>query len=540
MQRDQQATIKKLFHSAQAAISQSQPQLAQQLLQKALTIDSGHANIWHLLADSHCRSQGLPMGISTLKSAITQHKFPPTEIISLQIHLTSLYIKSGDLGEAASCIDLDTLIRIQDPILAGRAGYLLAICEEHKSALTALEAALLLNPSNPELLFNAASTHRALGNLKTAEKIYDQAIKLAPSNFPAYWLRSTLRKQTKDNNHTQELEQLISKDSTPNTGKIQLQFALAKELEDLNQFKNSFLALKLGSQLKKENLGYKVESDLSAIDEIRKTYNFDSINSKPNKKNGKGENIIFILGMPRTGSTLVDRILCSNNQVNSAGEPDTFGEIFYRAAMQASGIQSLNSDSQVQAIRKSININFEELGRVYENKLEGIAKQKNSLFIIDKNPSNFLYIGAIKLALPKAKIIHINRDPMDTCYAIFKTLFKYGHPYSYCMEDLARYYIAYRKLMSHWNNLFEGEYLELRYEELVQSPRTTSKILMSYCNLDWTEECLDFHNKKDKGTATASAAQVRKPIYTSSLGLWKNYKQELEPLRKILAHNNLL
>lgn len=540
MREDQLAVVEKLFQSAHRAMSQNQPLVARQQLEQALAIDSRQAKIWHLLADAYFATQGLASSIAILVSALNRHDFIPAERISLQIHLASLYIQSDDLGAASKCIDLQAVIRLKNPTLAARTGYLLAICEEHSAALAAFEVALQLQPQNSELLFNTASTNRAMGNLETAESMYNQALKLAPDNYPAYWLRSTLRKQTAERNHILELEQLTSASATPAEGKVHLYYALAKELEDLNRYENSFSALKKGAELKKTALGYSVEPDLVAIEEIRKTYSIDSISQKMSPGNPNGEGLIFILGMPRTGSTLVDRILSSNEQVDSAGEPDTFAQIFYRTAMQAAAVHDFSSASQLHAIRCSIQLDFEKIGQDYQQKLKTRAKQKNSRFIIDKNPSNFLYIGAIKLALPRAKIIHIKRDPMDTCYAIFKTLFKSGHPYSYDLNDLAAYYCAYRQLMNHWKSIFGSEYFELSYEELVQDPATTSKALMQYCGIKWSESCLKFHAIKDKGTATASAAQVRQPIYTNSLNLWRNYEKNLKPLSEALKKNNLL
>ncbi|SHF56936.1 Tetratricopeptide repeat-containing protein [Microbulbifer donghaiensis] len=540
MREDQPVVVEKLFQSAHRAMSQNQPLVARHHLEQALAIDSKQAKIWHLLADSHLATQDLAGGISILETALCRHNFTPVERISLQIHLASLYIRADDLGAASQCIDLKAVINLKNPTLAARAGYLLAICEEHSAALAAFETALPLQPKDTELLFNTASTNRAMGNLETAESMYNRALKLAPDNYPAYWLRSTLRKQTEESNHIPELEVLASASATPAEGKVHLYYALAKELEDLKLYEESFSALIKGAELKKNSLGYSVEPDLIAVEEIRKTYSPDTIADKVNSSNQNGEGLIFILGMPRTGSTLVDRILSSNEQVDSAGEPDTFAQIFYRAAMQTARIRDFISDSQLRAIRGSIQLDFEKIGQDYQQKLTSRAKQKNSRYIIDKNPSNFLYLGAIKLALPHAKIIHIKRNPMDTCYAIFKTLFKNGHPYSYDLHDLAAYYSAYDQLMNHWKSIFGAGYFELNYEDLVTTPVETSKALMQYCDLNWSENCLEFHKNRVKGTATASAAQVRQPIYRNSLELWKNCEKGLTPLRSLLKEKGLI
>lgn len=535
MSRNQRETIENLFQNANRLMSEQRPIEARQHLEKAVKLNPNQARIWHLLADTHLVKNDVERGISSLELALTQSGFSIEERVSLQVHLASTYIKTGDLGSASQSIDVDTARKLKNPMLAARVGYLLAICEEHAAALTTFETALELDPSNPELLFNAAAAHRSMGNLETAEYLYDQVLSLAPDSYPAYWLRSSLRRQTADSNHTRKLKELAENNNIPTEGKIHLLFSLAKELEDLTQYKDSFSALEKGAALKKKSIGYNVSSDIRAIEKIQHTYNQSAVKERRNTENTNGENVIFILGMPRTGSTLVDRILSTHANVDSVGEPDTFAQIFYRSSMQAAHVNRLNNTEQLKAIQHSINLDFKKIGKAYQEKLSLRARQKNSLYIIDKNPSNFLYLGAIRLALPRAKIIHIKRNPMDSCYAIFKTLFKNGHPYSYDQTDLARYYSAYINLMDHWNSVFENEYFELIYENLTNKPEETSRELMAYCGLNWSEECLTFYENRRKGTATASAAQVRQPIYSSSIGLWKNYEKELSPLRKALS-----
>ncbi|WP_288131015.1 tetratricopeptide repeat-containing sulfotransferase family protein [Microbulbifer sp.] len=540
MPLDKQEVLENLFLRAHQAMSQRQPDQARKLLDTAIKIDCSQAKLWHLLADTRMATGGIADSISTLKSALRNHEFSAADRISLQIHLATKYVKSDELGAATECLDQNAITELGEPTLAARAGFLLAICEEHSAALKTFESALKSDPNNPELIFNTAAAHRSMGNLEKSEALYDQLLNLSPESYPAYWLRSSLRKQTEDRNHVAQLEKLAAQDKTPTEGKVHLYFSLAKELEDLKQFRKSFSALEKGATLKKKSLEYDVTQDLAAINTIRSTYDAHTITQKTDSENSNGEGIIFILGMPRTGSTLVDRILSSHETVDSAGEPDTFAQIFYRSAMELTGVRDLSSESQMRTIKNSSSMDFEKIGRIYQEKLTLRAKQKNSQHIIDKNPSNFLYLGAIKLALPQAKIIHIRRNPLDTCYAIYKTLFKKGHPYSYDLEDLAAYYGAYDQLMNHWSTVFDHGYYELTYEDLVTQPTETSQKLMQYCGLGWSEKCLDFHQNDQKGTATASAAQVRRPIYINSLNLWGNYAQELTGLSNSLKEKGVI
>ncbi|WP_346839036.1 sulfotransferase [Microbulbifer sp. SAOS-129_SWC] len=521
------------YQQARIALSQSQPQTARRLLQSGLSADSKHRNSWHLLADTHAAEGNLEQAIHTLEDAEQHFSGDADATLALQIHKASNLVKTGDPAAAASSITTDDFAAVKDWKLIARAGYLFAICEEHKKSLDAFNLALNSNDSDPDLLFNAAAANRSMGNLQSAEKLYEKVIGLSAHFYPVYTLRSGLRKQTEDNNHIAQLTALAQAADVSNEGKIHINYALAKELEDIKHYRESFSALKRGAELKKQSINYSVEPDLAAIDTIANTFTEHSTR-KVSREEDQGQGIIFILGMPRTGSTLVDRILSAIDSVDSAGEPDTFAQLFYRAAFQASRNATGAPGNQIEAIKNSLRINFAELGRQYQEKLANRAKIKNAKTIIDKNPSNYLHIGAILLALPKAKIVHVQRDPMDSCYAIYKTLFKNAHPYSYDLNDLGRYYCAYRKLMNHWKDTFPEQIHEVSYEALTRNPEKEARELVDFCQLSWDDNCLNFYANKTKGTATASAAQVRQPIYTSSVGSWNHYTNELEPLRKII------
>ncbi len=187
-------------------------------------------------------------------------------------------------------------------------------------------------------------------------------------------------------------------------------------------------------------------------------------------------------------------------------------------------------------IRRSAQFDFAALGRRYCRGIEGFGNPAARL--VDKTPQNFLYIGLIRLALPGAKIIHLRRHPMDVCYAIYKTLFRAGYPFSYSLQDVGRYYIAYRRLMDHWREVMPGALLDVDYEQLVANPETQVRRIFEYLELPWEEGCLDFHRRSGPA-ATASAAQVRQPIYTSSVGLWRRYARQLAPFENKLREHGI-
>ncbi|MFC6634780.1 tetratricopeptide repeat-containing sulfotransferase family protein [Microbulbifer taiwanensis] len=521
-----------LFFRAQNSLSQARADEARQLLIRALSISSGFPPAWHLLADTYSAQGRNPEAIKTLKRALKTLAKDQAAQSALQIHLASLLLKEDEVAEAVSTIDLPSLQRFSNWRLLSRAGYLLMLCEEHQLALSAYKSARAINDQDPELLFNSAVAHGAMGDLKTAEKMHDQVIAISTRHYPAYKLRSDLKKQTPDNNHIEELTRLTLDTSIPDEAKVHNFYALAKELEDLREYGPSFARLAQGAAIKRKSLNYDVNRDLELLQAVADTYNNSLLSREISSS--KGEGIIFVLGMPRTGSTLIDRILSSTNKITSAGEPNTFARLLYTSSADKLEIDLQNGSDLTELLKASANINFASLGEEYERKLLARAHTKGTKYIIDKNPANFLYIGAIHLALPKAKIIHIARDPMDTCYAIYKALFKDGHPYSYDLAELGNYYCGYRQLMRHWSKEIPNTFYEIQYEDLIENPKQECLALFEYCELEWQDSCLEFYRNKASGTATASTAQVRNPIYKSSLGKWKNYQEQLKPLRQIL------
>jgi hypothetical protein len=243
---------------------------------------------------------------------------------------------------------------------------------------------------------------------------------------------------------------------------------------------------------------------------------------------------IFIVGMPRTGTTLVERILGSHSQVISVGEAIDFPEEMTAAARAAHARLGLTDANYVRA---SLQMDFGEVGRRYIAAVRQITAGQP--YTIDKLPFNFRYCGLIHAALPNASIVHLTRDPMDTCYAVFKTLFINAYHFSYQLDELAEYFVAYRKMMDHWHAVMPGVMLEVRYEELVADPETQCRRLLAHCGLPWEDEVLDFHTST-KASTTASTVQVRRPIYRSSVQKWRNFSRELQPVLRRLAEAGLV
>lgn len=394
-------------------------------------------------------------------------------------------------------------------------------CAAHAEAGRSYERAVLLQPGHAPTIFNLASSCVALGDIRRAEELFNQVIQLDPNDLGAYLNRSMLKTWKPETQHIAELTQRLEQLPVAHAGEVPLCFALAKEFEDLGEAKKSFAYLQRGAERRRSMLAYRVEQDVTAMARIQQVFTADLLAKAPPPR--ADEASYFILGLPRSGTTLVDRILSSHSEVGSLGEINNFAY----ALMQLAG-----AGGKLEMIERSKHIDMGKLGQIYR---DGIAGYGNpSAHLINKTPQNYLYMGLIRMALPGAKIIHLRRHPLDSCYAMYKTLFRMGYPFSYSLDDLGHYYLAYHRLMQHWRNVMPGQFLDLDYETLVDQQEKTTRTMLEFCGLEWEDSCFEFH-KNTSPAATASAAQVRQPVYRSSVQRWREYADELAPLADFLS-----
>lgn len=393
-------------------------------------------------------------------------------------------------------------------------------CGDPVSARRLYQQALDTGSAPPGLLYDLAVAHFFTGDVAGAEKILEAFLTRVPKAGHALYLRSTLRKQTAESNHVADLQSRLDAGFPDVTGRLTCLFALAKELEDLGRVEESFPVLAQAAALKHQTLTHDVAAECAAIDAIRATYTAGVMQAEVSGHDEEGA--IFIVGMPRSGTTLVERMLGRHSDVTSAGELLDFGNILRAAVRKV--VEANPGKSMAEA---SLQIDFARLGREYMRSAREAAF--DSPMFIDKMPINFLYCGLIKKALPNARIIHLVRDPMDSCYAVYKTLFNYAYLFSYDFAELASYYTSYHRLMEHWHAVMPGAILDVRYEELVVDTEAQARRMLTWCGLEWQATVLAPSDNPAPAT-TASAAQVRQPIYTTSVQKWRRYEVHLAPL----------
>jgi tetratricopeptide (TPR) repeat protein len=364
---------------------------------------------------------------------------------------------------------------------------------------------LTINPTHAEGLNNLGSTLLALGQLDDAMQAFDKAIELAPKKIAPY-LNLAYSKAVADPSdpHFTAMQDLANDSrSLPEDDQIKLHFALGKAYADLRDYERSFDHLELGNSLQRQKLDYDESRTLSQFERIADVFRSELLRGK----SGSGDPSfapIFIVGLPRSGTTLVEQILASHPKLFGAGEIAALANIANSAAGPA--------DTEFpESIATIPDTRWSELGAQYVRTIRKLAP--NAERVTDKTPDNFLLLGLISIILPNARIIHVRRNALDTAVSCYSILFARGNEYSYDLAELGRYIFAYQKLMEHWRKVLPGgAMIEVQYEDLVRDLEPDARRIISHCGVDWDDACLAFH-KTRRPVQSASAVQVRQPLY---------------------------
>lgn len=363
--------------------------------------------------------------------------------------------------------------------------------------------------------------YQQTGNFIKAIKHYQKVLELNPLNTMADKSISLVHQyKNKEDDHLRKMENKIK--SLKNSEDLQrIYFALGKAYEDIKDYRKSFEFIEKANQNMKKKLKFQIKDEIKLFNSLQQL--FLKRDTKPLDKTDM--KLIFIVGMPRSGTTLTEQIISSHKDVYGAGELPFLTETLERNFM--------SNPNFLSDIKQDFN--HEKLMESQRYFLDRITNLKNTKKIItDKAPLNFKWIGFIKILFPNSKIIHCTRDPIDISWSNFKNSFSSKNlGFTYNLEDLGNYFNLYKNLMKFWNNKFPKEIYNLSYEKLIEDQKSEIKKLINFCELTWDESCLKPHENK-KAVATASLAQVRSPIYKSSIKKWKNYSNQLKILNKII------
>lgn len=367
----------------------------------------------------------------------------------------------------------------------------------------------------------AAGALTALGRMEEAEQRLCTLIQENPGEVDAYYQRAVLRRARHGEPALEQTRRRLAREPDGSPASAPLHYALGKMLEDLGELDAAFDHFDQGARARRARMGYRVEDDEAAIDSIIRSFNDQWLAGVSRMAPEDGP--VFVMGLPRTGTTLVERMLSSHSAVASVGEVN---DLAY-AVMHAAGA----SASKQELVSRSCDADMKQIRAHYLGATRGYGVE--APLLIDKTPANFLYIGLIAAALPGARIVHLRRNPAASGYAMFKTLFRMGYPFSYDLVETARYIAAHRRLMDHWRTLLPNRIIDVDYEELVGAPEETARNLLDRIGLSWEADVMAFH-ANPAPTATASAAQVREPVHDRSRDLWRSVRHRLTPLTATL------
>ncbi len=397
-----------------------------------------------------------------------------------------------------------------------------------EEALVSCDKAIALKPELATAYNNKGNVLKDLGRLDEARAAFLKAIDIDPMSADAYFNFADLKKFGPGDPHLAAMEKLVAKpEGLSEADRMKLDFALGKAYGDLKDHRRSFQHLLAANAAKRATISYDEEEVLTRFDEIERTFARELIAAKSDAGD-PSQRPIFILGMPRSGSTLAEQILASHPMVHGAGELKTFGEIVLAIRQPIDAPVPYPEFVPVLDASALTSIGTRYLASVHERAPDGER-------VTDKMPSNYLFAGLIHLTLPNAKIIHTVRNPVDTCISCFSKLFTTGQNHTYDLGELGRYYKRYEHLMEHWRRVLPpSRILDVQYEDVVADLETQARRILAYCELPWDDRCLSFH-ETDRPVRTASATQVRQPLYKSSVGRWHEYEEFLGPLLTALG-----
>jgi len=389
------------------------------------------------------------------------------------------------------------------------------------------EESLKIKPENPRVYLSLGHALKTIGEREKSEAAYQNAIKYFSLSGEAYWSLANLKTYEFSDKEIINMESSLTKNIHPNE-MTQMHFALGKAYESKRQFDKSFKHYAEGNWQQRKQISYNAEDYKISIDEL-----IDFFDKNKNLYNSKAQSNfddpIFILGLPRSGSTMIEQILSSHSLIEGTQE--------------LPNILAISRDIKLIDQKKGYPQNllglnqsyFDDLGKKYIDETKWARSSKP--FFIDKMPNNFVHIGLIKLILPKAKIIDARRNPMDTCFSCFKQYFAKGQHFTYDLDDIARYYKDYVRLMDYWKQLFPEEIFTIHYEQVIDNPNDRIRDLLEFCNVKFEDNCINFHKSK-RPVKTASSEQVRQPMYKTGLDYWKNYSNNLDTLLKYFPEYN--
>ena len=507
------ANIEKLLRRAELAVTTSNwPEATKRYLQVVELSEHPEALLFLSYSESNAGNYRLARSYALRAEAARPRPRTATQVLRLLSRLRHF----NETDALHRFMAGSAFLRDMDPKVLQVVSAQLSYIGEQEQAVRFLDRAIALRPEIHELLLARAQVNVFLGNFDAAEHDISNCIRMAPRMATAWWTQAGLRKQTPESNHVDELRRLISSGSPTNNDRAYLHYALHKELDDLGDIAGASTALDGACRARRIEQDYRDAHTRSL---------FQRLKELPTGKTGIAVaefTPVFVVGMFRSGTTLLEQLLGGNPGILNAGELQDMS-----SCMRNAVDHYFHGVIDEIVVARAADVDFNEVGKQY---LDGVRWRLNGhTHITDKWPPNHVNTGFICQALPSAKIIHMVRDPVETCFSNLREMFSGAAPYSYDQGELASYYRQYRDLMTHWHDRFPGRILDVDYARLTTNTEEVMREVSAFCGLDFLPTMLD-PRSATRSVATASAVQVRNAVTSRAKPKWEPYREYLQPL----------
>ncbi|WP_375202587.1 tetratricopeptide repeat-containing sulfotransferase family protein [Hyphococcus sp.] len=515
---DNKQRIAGLLRDGFDALNKGDAAKAAECCKAAMMIDRAHPEIHFLVGLTALDMNDLKTAASAFGSVV---KLAPGHGAGWA-NLARIFIRLGQPLRAEQALEKAIAAKPGDAASADLIGVVSSALGDQQQAKKWYSRAVQRAPDQPAFQVNLASAEIFLGEREAAEKTLTALLARHDSIAQAEWLFSSLKKAESPARADMLMEKAAK--ARDNSSRAFLAYAAGKDYEDCEAWEEAFGAFEAGAKAKRATIDYNEAAEKAMFAALQETFNAGW--AAGIRAGHDDPSPIFVVGQPRTGTTLIERIIASHSMVESAGELQQFGLSVRRLT------KSDNPDRWApETIRASAAVDPAALGKEYLR--ASAVMQGSAPRFVDKLPGNYLHIPLILAALPNARIVHLTRNPMDSCFASYKQLFAEAYFHSYDQAEMGRHHARYLKLMEHWRRLFPGRFFDISYEATVADLEPHARALISHLELPWEDQCLSFHEQKS-AVATASAVQVREKPHTRSVGRWRRYGAALDPMAAAL------
>ncbi|MDF1578229.1 MAG: sulfotransferase [Desulfobulbales bacterium] len=519
--------IQERFNTAVHYYQAGLPGQAQKALGEIIAQTPSHMASYKLLADIAMQTGQADIAIPILKRVVDQNR----QNSVCRGYLADLLSHDGQYPEAI--IHYEKEIALSSKNKGSGLDQLLintAIAYNNSgnpsAAINKLEMAIGINDRNTLAYYLLASTYQAIGNFDKAENYAKRSLHTDPLYAKSLYILSIIDRDFFSRELIETISAAVTAQRISIEDRVYLSFTLYHIFEATGNFAEAFRFLEIGNHLKRQTINYSFDRQAAYFRKTRETLSrfLAVISNEPSPPIIP----IIIVGMPRSGTTLVEQIIASHEKVTAGGEIITMSQIAQSIMHAIYSRAPLDVDSVINAD------NLNKYREIYSTAISGLI-DGNRKFITDKMPQNFFYLGLMKSLFPAAKIIHCKRNSMATTFSCYKTLFTaQGQEFSYDLQELGKFHQLYQETIEYWETLIPESILDIQYERIIEDPEAETRKILDFCDLQWDENCREFYKTK-RTVSTASVMQVRKPIYKSSLAIWKNYEKNLGPLIDALA-----